>query len=61
VTAPVKLPVCAHCGSREIVPEENAEHMCLGFVFDWMENTAGLREPFQAKDIVDFMDAHGIG
>jgi hypothetical protein len=43
-----------------MVLEYNAEHMCLAFVFDWLEAASGLIEPLNLPGVVAFMDANGI-
>lgn len=51
---------CAHCDSRTMVDEAGAEHMCAGFVFDWLEGTSGLRQSYDLPQLVAFMNANGI-
>lgn len=46
--------VCTHCGGRRI-REGEADHMCLGFIFDWIEALDGEYRKHTFNEIVAVM------
>jgi hypothetical protein len=51
---------CAHCGSSLRIPEDDGEHFCMGFLFDWLEAEDGEHRMRDFGEVVALMGELGI-
>jgi hypothetical protein len=57
VAATPDRAVCAHCDLRDAA---SGEHLCMGFLFDWLEDLDGEHRMREFGELIGLMDELGI-
>lgn len=50
---------CAHCGLRSVRPGDR-DHMCMGFLFDWLEALDGENRAREYGEIMALINELGV-